>query len=101
MSKKLKLFVANRVGEIQSLTQPAQYRHVSREENPAGLVSRGFSIDQLKNNTRRLFAREFLKELQEKWPASKFKTTTNEAMKMKTGVRGKVTNHVVHAQLDK
>lgn len=36
-----KTFVANRVSEIQSLTQGAQWNHVRSHENPADLISRG------------------------------------------------------------
>ena len=35
------MFVANRVGTIQSLTTVSQWSHVSGKENPADLASRG------------------------------------------------------------
>ena len=35
------MFVANRVGTIQSLTTASQWSHVSGKENPADLASRG------------------------------------------------------------
>lgn len=38
---KWKTFVANRVSEIQSLTECSSWRHVSSQDNPADLVSRG------------------------------------------------------------
>ena len=34
-------FVANRIGEIQMYTDPAQWQHVPTEQNPADLCSRG------------------------------------------------------------
>ncbi|XP_076765134.1 uncharacterized protein LOC143432245 [Xylocopa sonorina] len=37
----LKTFVANRVSEIQSRTDTADWRHISTSENPADLISRG------------------------------------------------------------
>ena len=40
-------FVANRIGEIQISTEPAQWQHVSTDENPADLCSRGMSPVEL------------------------------------------------------
>ncbi|XP_065076831.1 uncharacterized protein LOC135700290 [Ochlerotatus camptorhynchus] len=37
-----KTFVSNRVADIQILTHGSRWRHVSRMENPADLVSRGY-----------------------------------------------------------
>ena len=44
---KFKPFVANRVGEIQSLTNPEQWRHVPTKQNLADLVTRGLSVSAL------------------------------------------------------
>ena len=44
MSRKFKPFVGNRVGEIQSLTQPAQWRYLLSKENPVDLVSRELDL---------------------------------------------------------
>ena len=44
---RLKTFVANRVQEIQQLTQPGVWRHCAGVDNPADLCSRGSSADQL------------------------------------------------------
>ncbi|GBN90087.1 hypothetical protein AVEN_148487-1 [Araneus ventricosus] len=43
----LKTFVANRVSEIQRLTNVDQWRHVSSHDNPADLISRGVDPDRL------------------------------------------------------
>ncbi len=42
-SSRWKQFVANRVHEIQELTDPSCWRHCASEENPADVVSRGLT----------------------------------------------------------
>ena len=44
------MFVANRVGTIQSLTSVSQWSHVSGNENPADIASRGCSPEDLSNS---------------------------------------------------
>ena len=44
---KWKPFVANRVAEIQSLVSPSQWRHLPGKDNPADLVTRGISAEEL------------------------------------------------------
>ncbi|GFW40537.1 integrase catalytic domain-containing protein [Trichonephila clavipes] len=46
-----KTFVANRVATIQHLTNAEQWHHVSSEQNPADLVSRGLDPSSLYNNS--------------------------------------------------
>ncbi|XP_011702045.1 PREDICTED: uncharacterized protein LOC105458437 [Wasmannia auropunctata] len=43
----LKTFIANRVSKIQSFTEEVVWAHVSSEENPADLLSRGVSANRL------------------------------------------------------
>ncbi|GFV19558.1 integrase catalytic domain-containing protein [Trichonephila clavipes] len=47
----LKSFVANRVAIIQHLTNAEQWHHVSSEQNPVDLVSRGIDPSSLHNNS--------------------------------------------------
>ncbi|GFU05132.1 integrase catalytic domain-containing protein [Trichonephila clavipes] len=47
----LKTFVANRVATIQHLINAQQWHHVSSEQNPADLVSRGLDPSSLLNNS--------------------------------------------------
>ena len=42
-SREFKLFVSNRVGEIQSSTDPDQWRYVPTSVNPADILSRGMA----------------------------------------------------------
>lgn len=46
-TRQLKTFAANRVAEIQTTTTSSEWRHVSTNENPADLLSRGSPPDQL------------------------------------------------------
>ena len=66
-SRGFKPFVANRIGEIQSLTNPQQWRHVSTKENPADLPTRGTSVANLKNNALWWNGSEFLKCHEKDW----------------------------------
>ncbi|GFW88490.1 integrase catalytic domain-containing protein [Trichonephila clavipes] len=47
-----KQFVANRVNEITSLTDPHSWYHCAGKENPADFLSRGLSPDCLVSNSR-------------------------------------------------
>nr|CAH7750761.1 unnamed protein product [Callosobruchus chinensis] len=55
-----KVFVANRVAEIQSLTEDCNWRHVPSGDNPADIVSRGLDPKQLKICKLWLFGPKFL-----------------------------------------
>ncbi|GFX64818.1 integrase catalytic domain-containing protein [Trichonephila clavipes] len=55
-----KQFVANRVNEITSLTDPHSWYHCAGKENPADFLSRGLSADCLVSNSRWWRGVEFL-----------------------------------------
>ena len=44
-------FVANRIGEIQMVTEPSQWQPVLPRENPADLCTRGATPDELLGNS--------------------------------------------------
>ena len=46
-TRRYQVFVANRVGKIQSLTSVSQWSHVSGKENPADIASRGCHPEDL------------------------------------------------------
>ena len=60
-SRSFKPFVSSRVGEIQSNTDPSQWRHIPGEVNVANAVSRGIRVEEL--NGRRSNGPEFLQLL--------------------------------------
>ncbi|GFX65918.1 integrase catalytic domain-containing protein [Trichonephila clavipes] len=57
-----KQFVANRVNEITSLTDPHSWYHCAGKENPADFLSRGLSADCLVSNSRWWTGAEFLSD---------------------------------------
>ena len=59
-SRRFKPFVANRISEIQSITRPMMWKHVSTKINPADLVSRGTTVDVLASNDMWLNGPSFL-----------------------------------------
>ena len=61
-------FVANRIGEIQISTEPAQWQHVSTNENPADLCSRGMSPIELVESRLWWNGPEWLLNAKNEWP---------------------------------
>ncbi|GFU38991.1 integrase catalytic domain-containing protein [Trichonephila clavipes] len=57
-----KQFVANRVNEITSLTDPHSWYHCAGKENPADFLSRGLSADCLVSNSRWWTGAKFLSD---------------------------------------
>ncbi|KAK3736377.1 hypothetical protein QZH41_006148 [Actinostola sp. cb2023] len=64
-SANFKPFVSSRIGEIQSNSDPNQWRHVPGEENVADEVSRGIAVSDL--NGRWKNGPEFLQLPEEDW----------------------------------
>ena len=44
-------FIANRIGELQMVTEPSQWQHVAIGENPADLCTKGATPDELMENS--------------------------------------------------
>ena len=55
-----KLFVANRVGLVQELSEPSCWYHCSGEDNPADLCTRGISATELVESKTWLVGSSFL-----------------------------------------
>lgn len=77
---RLKTYVANRVTEIQELTQPLLWRHIRSHENPADCASRGILPHSLKNHSLWWNGPQWLKKPADQWPASNFNVTTEEKL---------------------
>lgn len=70
-SRQFKPFVANRVGEIQSFTDPSQWRYVPTKENPADTITRGANIDSLVSDSKWWNGPEYLHKEDACWPENK------------------------------
>nr|CAH7750739.1 unnamed protein product [Callosobruchus chinensis] len=69
-SNGLKVFVANRVTEIQNLTKGCTWRHVSSSENPADLLSRGLRPKEIVNRSPWWEGPKWLCDNPNTWPNS-------------------------------
>ncbi|XP_050315300.1 uncharacterized protein LOC126749647 [Anthonomus grandis grandis] len=63
-----KIFVANRVNQIQSLTDSNLWNYVNTHENPADLLSRGLDPKNLISNTLWWHGPHWLVSSEEEWP---------------------------------
>ncbi|GFX87977.1 uncharacterized protein TNCV_4374421 [Trichonephila clavipes] len=61
-SNRWKVFVANRVKEIRSLTDKDSWRHCPGKDNPSDLLTRGISVDSLINCEKWWKGPSFLQE---------------------------------------
>ncbi|KAK9746936.1 Pao retrotransposon peptidase [Popillia japonica] len=63
-----KTFVANRVAEVRESSLSEEWKHIPSALNPADIVSRGTSPEQLSQTTLWWHGPEFLKHNEELWP---------------------------------
>ena len=63
-----KTFVCNRMTEIQSRTTPSRWRHCPRKDNPADLISRGVTEEQLKTMDVWWRGPSWLAQTPQQWP---------------------------------
>lgn len=65
----LKTFVANRVSQIQNLSNPKSWKHVSTYDNPADLLSRGISPSDLITSEFWFHGPSWLSKPESCWPS--------------------------------
>ncbi|XP_028417205.1 uncharacterized protein LOC114541488 [Dendronephthya gigantea] len=65
---KWKVFVANRVQEIQQKVDPSKWHHCPGDQNPADLLTRGISANQLANSTIWWNGPPWLLQSVDRWP---------------------------------
>lgn len=64
----LKTFVANRVAEIQAISQGHQWQHVPSNQNPADFISRGQNPTEFIGNKMWFYGPSWLNKNSELWP---------------------------------
>ena len=86
-SRDFKPFVANRVGEIQTSTDPEQWRYIPTSLNPADILSRGMTAADLAKCDRWWKGPEFLRKPKEAWPTKVIKDNHAGYDEMKRSTR--------------
>ena len=76
-SRKFKPFVSNRVGEIQSNTNPEQWRYLPTLDNPADMTTRGETPTALAATRKWWEGPEYILSKPGKWPENKVIITKN------------------------
>lgn len=101
-SREFKPFVANRVGEIQSNTNPEQWRYVPTSLNPADFLSRGMKATDLAKSNTWWRGPDFLRQSENTWPISKAfgKPTGDVEIKRSTAVRKEIPKNQNSGVLD-
>ena len=70
--RKFKLFVANPVGKIQTLTKPKQWMYLPSKENSADLLTRGVSVSVLSTMQDWWNGPKFVMKYETHWPLNRF-----------------------------
>ena len=78
-SRVYKPFVANRISEIQSCTDPSQWRYVPTKLNPADYLTRGLSVPDLIERKSWWEGPYYLHDTEDNWPKNKLPSVSDEA----------------------
>ena len=76
-------FVANRVGEIQMVTEPCQWQYVPTDQNPADLCTRGATPSELQESSLWWQGPVWLLEDQADWPKMEFECRPRQVRERK------------------
>ena len=83
-SRIFKPFVANRVGEIQSLTNPKQWRFAPTNQNPADFTTRGMRVSNLAKEKKWYSWPDLIRKKESDWPVNQINTDkVSEATEIK------------------
>lgn len=78
-SSKWKVFVANRVTEIQQNTSQAKWHHIKSQDNPADILSRGCLPSKLQNYNHWWLGPKWLLQDSSFWPLDNFSIHNSNA----------------------
>jgi len=77
------------VGEIQSLTNPKQWRFVPTNENPADFTTRGMRVSDMATEKKWWSGPDYLQKEEADWPVSQMDTDkVSEATEIKKVAQG-------------
>lgn len=94
-SRTWKTFVANRVSEIQETTNTRDWHHVASAENPADIISRGMTCEELLKSNLWWHGPDWLSKDVVEWPISRDATPDHEIPERRT-----VTTAVINKTVD-
>ncbi|XP_058810258.1 uncharacterized protein LOC131675343 [Phymastichus coffea] len=88
----LKTFVANRVVEIQTLTESFTWQHIATEENPADFISRGQTASEFIKNKLWLHGPSWLLENEQNWKTLKLSKVEIPEQRVNVGLAATIVN---------
>ncbi|GFV60181.1 integrase catalytic domain-containing protein [Trichonephila clavipes] len=98
---RFKPFVKNRIEEIQKLTQPSKLHHYPGKENPAGIISRGISVNELKDRELWWHEPPWLQQTEQFWPQFEKQKVSNLDLELKSKFRDISQNEIILENLEK
>lgn len=93
-SRKYQSFVANRIGEIQTSTNPNKWQHVPSEQNPADLLTREEAVATLVTMEKWWHGPRFLEGDETGWQSNRFQSSSDDERK-------KIDRNVEKAKINK
>ncbi|XP_064462830.1 uncharacterized protein LOC135373668 [Ornithodoros turicata] len=93
-SSRWKPFVKNRVTEIQSNSDPSQWRHCRGASNPADALTRGLRVDVLAEYKQWFIGPEWMRIAPELWPPTSTQETHLDMVQEEQRVQDVAVNHV-------
>lgn len=85
--QELKLFVANRVKRICQFTESQRWEHIRTEYNPADLISRGLTTEEMLKNTLWWNGPDWLSKTEDQWPKPVDWRAIDHSIEMKTELK--------------
>lgn len=86
----LKAFVSNRVKKIQEKTKGFNWKHVSSQDNPADLVSRGMKISEFLKSNLWTEGPPWLKKSEANWPIAKVSVSPDARKEISKEYKAKI-----------